>query len=45
MKRSDSGERGSALLVTLGELALMAIMGTTYVTMMLNDSKINTRYD
>ncbi|GEM_PF-3054928 len=36
--------RGSALLLSLGVLALLAIMGTTFVTMTRMESKLNTRY-
>ena len=39
-----SRKRGSALLLTLGVLALLAIMGTTFLTMMRMDSKLNTHY-
>ncbi len=37
-------KRGSALLLSLGVLALLAIMGTTFVTMTRMDSKLNAHY-
>ena len=41
---SGGTERGSALLVTLGILALLALMGTTFVTLMRTDDKLNVNY-
>ena len=36
--------RGSALLLALGVLALLAVMATTFVTMTRMESKLNARY-
>ena len=44
MKRDICRSRASALLVTLGVLALLAIMGTTFVTMTRMNSRLNIHY-
>ena len=44
MKTVGLRKRGSALLVTLGVLALLAIMGTTFVTLMRMDEQLTNSY-
>ena len=44
MEAAAFRNRGSALLMSLGVLALLAIMGTTFVALMRTDSKMNMHY-